>query len=138
MTARHAVSRGPRRGARLQGGLVRQLACLACGVAVWAAFPPLNAWPLAMVGVAGFTLAVRAGSTRSTLLGGWLFGLGMFVPMLSFLRWIGYDAWLILAVGEALWFVLLAWAVRVVQRAPMWPLPVALLWVGEEWLRDRV
>jgi apolipoprotein N-acyltransferase len=91
-----------------------------------------------MVGVAAFALAVRAGSVRSTLLGGWLFGLGTFVPMMSFLRGIGYDAWLILAVGEALWFVLLAAALRVVQRAPGWPLAAALLWVGQEWLRDRV
>jgi apolipoprotein N-acyltransferase len=105
---------------------------------VWGAFPPLNAWPVAVVGVAGFTLAVRGARVRVTVLGGWLFGLGLFVPMLSFLRWIGYDAWLILAVTEALWFVVLALAVRVVTRAPAWPLAVALLWVGEEWLRDRV
>lgn len=123
--------------ARLRS-LVRPGACLASGIAVWMAFPPLNAWPMAMVGVAGFTLAVRGGRLRVALLGGWLFGLGMFVPMLSFLRWIGYDAWLILAVGEALWFVLLALALRWVQRAPLWPVAVALLWVGEEWLRDRV
>jgi len=91
-----------------------------------------------MIGVAGFTLAVRGAGVRMTVLGGWLFGLGMFVPMLSFLRWIGWDAWLILAVGEALWFIVLALAVRLVQRAPGWPLAIALLWVGEEWLRDRV
>lgn len=118
--------------------LIRPGICLVAGVAVWASFPPLNAWPLAILGVAAFTLAVRGGSVRSTLVSGWVFGLGTFVPMLSFLRGIGYDAWLILAVGQALWFVLLAPAVRLVQRAPGWPLAVALLWVGEEWLRDRV
>jgi len=67
-----------------------------------------------------------------------LFGVGMFVPMLSFLRGLGWDAWLVLAVGEALWFSLLALAVSVVQRAPLWPLAVALLWIGQEWARDRV
>ena len=139
MTARHAApdsgSRRPRLGRRQ---LVRPAVCLVAGVGLWAAFPPLNAWPLAMVAVAVFTLAVRNATLRGAALGGWLFGLGSFVPMLSFLRWIGYDAWLILAVAEALWFALLAVAVRQVQRAPLWPLAVALLWVGEEWLRDRV
>jgi apolipoprotein N-acyltransferase len=118
--------------------LGRPAICLLAGIALWTSFPPLNAWPMAMVAVAAFTLAVRDATIRATLVGGWLFGLGSFVPMLSFLRWIGYDAWLILAVGEALWFVLLAVAVRWAQRAPMWPVAVALLWVGEEWLRDRV
>jgi apolipoprotein N-acyltransferase len=123
--------------ARLRS-LVRPAACFISGIAVWLAFPPLNAWPLAMVGVAGLTLAVRGARLRVAALGGWLFGLGMFVPMLSFLRWIGWDAWLILAVTQALWFALLAMALRHVQRAPLWPVAVALLWVGEEWLRDRV
>jgi len=119
-------------------GLARPVGFLAAGVAVWASFPPLDAWPLAIVGVAGFALLVRGAGMRMTLVGGWLFGLGTFVPMLSFLRGIGYDAWFILAVGEALWFAVLAVALRLVQRAPAWPVAVALLWVGEEWLRDRV
>ena len=139
MTARHAASPSGSRRPRLRGRrLVRPGVCLLAGVALWTSFPPLNAWPMAMLAVAGFTLAVRDAPLRATLVGGWLFGLGMFVPMLSFLRWIGYDAWLILAVGEALWFVLLALATRWVQRAPGWPLAIALLWVGQEWLRDRV
>lgn len=138
MTARHAASRLACGGYRRLRPVARPAACLLSGVAVWMGFPPLNAWPLAMVGVAGFTLAVRGARLRPTVLGGWLFGLGLFVPMLSFLRWIGWDAWLILAVGEALWFIVLALAIRLVQRAPGWPLAVALLWVGEEWLRDRV
>lgn len=139
MTARHAASASGARRPRLRGRpAARPGICLAAGVALWTAFPPLNAWPMAMVAVAVFTLAVRDASLRAALAGGWLFGLGTFVPMLSFLRWIGYDAWLILAAGEALWFVLLAAAVRHVHRAPLWPLAVALLWVGEEWLRDRV
>jgi apolipoprotein N-acyltransferase len=139
MTARHAASASGSRRPRLRGRrLARPGICLVAGVALWASFPPLDAWPLAMLAVAAFTLAVRDASVRATIAGGWLFGLGTFVPMLSFLRWIGVDAWLILAVGEALWFVLLALAVRWAQRAPLWPVAVALLWVGEEWLRDRV
>ena len=148
MTARHAAARPQRAPSRLRrvapriGGalrrLVRPVGFVVAGVAVWASFPPLNAWPLAIVGVAGFALLVRGVGVRGALLGGWLFGVGMFVPMLSFLRGLGYDAWLILAVGEALWFALLGVALRSVQQARAWPVAVALLWVGEEWLRDRV
>ena len=118
--------------------IARPAACLLAGVAVWTSFPPVNAWPLAILGVAAFTLAVRGARLRSCLGYGWLFGLGMFVPMLSFLRGLGLDAWLVLAVGEALWFAVLAAATMLVQRAPWWPAGVALLWVAQEWARDRV
>ena len=118
--------------------VVRVVACTLAGVAVWTSFPPLNAWPLAVVGVAVFTVAVRGMRVRSCLGCGWLFGVGMFVPMLSFLRGLGWDAWLVLAAGEALWFALLAVAAMVVQRAPGWPVGIALLWVAQEWARDRV
>ena len=135
MTARHAIAQ-----LRLpaQRELVRAAASVLAGVAVWMAFPPLNVWPLAIAGVAGFTLVVRGVRPRFCLVLGLLFGLGMFVPMLSFLRGLGWDAWLVLAVGESLWFALLAVAVRFVQRFPAWPLAVALLWVAQEWARDRV
>jgi apolipoprotein N-acyltransferase len=118
--------------------MVRLGTSVLAGLAVWTAFPPVNAWPLAIVGVAAFTLAVRAARLRWCLACGTLFGLAMFVPMLSFLRGLGWDAWLVLAVGEALWFGLLAAAVMVVQHAPAWPLAVAMLWVAQEWARDRV
>ena len=102
--------------------MVRLGTSVLAGLAVWTAFPPVNAWPLAIVGVAAFTLAVRAARLRWALVCGLLFGLAMFVPMLSFLRGLGWDAWLVLAVGESLWFALLAVAVRFVQRFPAWPL----------------
>lgn len=118
--------------------LVRPAAAAAAGVLVWTSFPPLNWWPAAWVGVGALTLTVRTGSFRRAALCGWLFGLGMFVPMLSFLRGLGVDAWLVLSVGEALWFALLGPALRRAATLPWWPVAAALLWVTEEWARDRV
>jgi apolipoprotein N-acyltransferase len=93
---------------------------------------------MAFLGVAGLTVCVLGSGRRVAAAAGWLFGVGLFVPMLSFLRDLGVDAWLVLALGEAVWFALLALAVRVAVRVPVWPLLVGCLWVAEEWARSRV
>jgi apolipoprotein N-acyltransferase len=152
--ARHAqADPSPAPATSRRSAVVRSAAAVLAGLAVWASFPPLNWWPAALVGVAGLTAlclpgrgaagggAARPGGggrLRGVALLGWLFGLGMFVPMLSFLRGLGLDAWLILAVVMAGWFALLAVGIRLVARLPLWPLAVGLLWVTEEWARDRV
>jgi apolipoprotein N-acyltransferase len=120
------------------GRLIRPAAAALAGGLVWTSFPPLNWWPAAAVGVAGLALATRGATLRSAAVSGWVFGLALFVPMLSFLRGLGVDAWLVPAVLEALWFVALALALRAVGRLSWWPLAGALLWVGQEWARDRV
>ena len=111
--------------------------CLVAGVAVWTAFPPLSWWPLAMVGAAVFALAVHDLRLRWAALSGFAFGLGQFVPMLSFLRGLGVDAWLVLALIESLWFVLFAVVIAVVGRRRWWPVALPFLWVGQEFVRDR-
>ena len=125
-------ARGPRSAA------VRCAVAALAGLAVWTTFPPLNWWFLAPPAVAAFALAVQGAGKRLSALAGFLFGLAMFVPMLSFLRGLGVDAWFVLAVGESLWFLLLALAIRGVQRRPWWPLALPLLWVAQEFARDRV
>jgi apolipoprotein N-acyltransferase len=134
MPPRHASGPGHRGGPTP----LRLLAAVLCGVAVWTSFPPLNWWPMALVGVAGLTGCVWGSGRRVAAAAGWLFGVGLFVPMLSFLRGLGVDAWLVLALGEAVWFVLLALGIRVAVRSPAWPVVVACLWVAEEWARSRV
>ena len=117
---------------------VRLVTAVGCGVAVWTSFPPLNWWPMAVLGVAGLTGCVWGSGRRVAAAAGWLFGVGMFVPMLSFLRGLGIDAWLVLALGMAVWFALLALAIRLAVRTAAWPLVVAGLWVAQEWARSRV
>jgi apolipoprotein N-acyltransferase len=120
--------------------LVRYAAALTCGIAIWTSFPPLGWWPAGILGVAGLTLTIRTAPTwRSSASQGFLAGLGFWVPMMSFLRGgFGFAAWGAVAVVESLWFVLLALALRAVLRARWWPLSTALVWVGQEFLRDRV
>jgi apolipoprotein N-acyltransferase len=104
---------------------------------IWAAFPPLNWWPAAMAGVAGMALTVRGRRLRGAAGLGYLAGLGMWVPTVSFLRPIGIDAWIAVALIESLWFMVLAMALGLVGRLRAWPLAVGLLWVGQEFLRNR-
>lgn len=117
--------------------LVRPLAAIGSGVALWSAFPPLNWWPAAVVGVAGMALVVRGRRIRGAAGLGMLTGLGMWVPTVSFLQPIGLDAWIAVALIEALWFVGLGVALVLVGRLRWWPIASALVWVGEEFLRDR-
>lgn len=113
------------------------LVCLAAGVAVWTAFPPLSWWPLAIAGVALFALTVQGLRLRWAALSGFAFGLGQFVPMLSFLRGLGVDAWLVLALIESIWFLLVGLVLVVVGRRRWWPVALPFLWVGQEFVRDR-
>src|SRR3954451_12359719 len=88
--------------------LARFLTCAGAGVLTWTSFPPLSWWWAAIVAVAALLIALRGVSLRLAAGLGLLYGLGVFVPMLSFLRGIGSDAWLVVAVIESLWFVLVA------------------------------
>lgn len=117
----------------------RCAAALLSGFAVWTSFPPLGWWPAGIVGVAGLTLTLRSAPSKRSVAGlGYLAGVGLWVPLLSFLRGYGLDAWLGLALLESVWFLLLAMALRIVLRTRWWPLTTALAWVGQEFLRDRV
>jgi apolipoprotein N-acyltransferase len=119
--------------------LPRCAAALLAGFAVWTSFPPLGWWPAGIVGVAILTVTLRSAPSRRAAAGlGYLAGLGLWVPLLSFLRGYGIDAWAAVALIESLWFLLLGLALRVVLRGRWWPLTSALMWVGQEFLRDRV
>ena len=117
--------------------LSRAAACVAAGVLTWMSFPPVSWWWASIAGVAVLLLVVRDRRGRAAAALGYLFGLGMFVPMLAFLRGIGVDAWLVVAAVESLWFALLALAVAILGRRPWWPLAAPAAWIAVEWLRDR-
>src|SRR3954469_3225799 len=139
MPARHASDQTARGSFDVGTSPWARLAlAVAGGVLVWCSFPPVDFWPAAVAGVAALTVAVLGSSWPVAAVSGWLFGLAMFVPMLSFLRGLGVDAWLVLAVAEAVWFALLGPATRAVGVLPGWPVVVGLLWVAQEWARDRV
>src|SRR5262249_17390035 len=113
------------------------LAAVAGGLALTAAFPPVGAWPLAPLGPALLVLALQGRRLRSSLLAGLLFGLALFVPLLSWRINVAWSAWAALAIAEAVIFALLCAGQRVLLSLRAWPVAVAGWWVAAEALRAR-
>ena len=113
------------------------LLSVAGGLAVFASFPPLDAWPLAAVGPALLVIALTGRSLRGSFGCGLVFGLALFVPLLTWLLNVAWYAWAALAGSEAVIFALLAVGQRLLLRLPFWPTAVAGWWVLAEGFRDR-
>jgi apolipoprotein N-acyltransferase len=108
------------------------------GLVTYAAFPPLALRPLAPVGVALLLAAVQRQPVRRGALLGLGYGLAFFVPLLAWLQTgAGTNAWLILAVLEALVLALCGAGLALVSRLPLWPLWAAAVLVAEEAVRGR-
>ena len=113
------------------------LAAVAGGLALTAAFPPAGVWPLAPLGPALLVVALQGRSLRASVLAGLLFGLALFVPLLSWLINVAWYAWAALAIAEAVIFALLCAGQRVLLSLRAWPVAVAGWWVAAEALRGR-
>ncbi|MGD0064855.1 MAG: apolipoprotein N-acyltransferase [Streptosporangiaceae bacterium] len=113
------------------------LIAVAGGLATYAAFPPVDAWPLAAAGPALLVVALTGRSLRSSFGCGLAFGLAMFLPLLYWLVNEAWYAWVALAVALALIFAVLALGQRMLLRLPFWPVAVAGWWVAAEGVRDR-
>ncbi|MDI1463616.1 apolipoprotein N-acyltransferase [Catellatospora sp. KI3] len=113
------------------------------GLALLVSFPPYGLWWAAPLGVAGLALAVHGRRLRAGAGLGLITGLVFFAPLLSWTNLhVGYAPWLLLAVFQATYLLLLgmalAWASPLAARRPgLWPPAVALLWTAQEALRDR-
>ncbi|MFA1547125.1 apolipoprotein N-acyltransferase [Actinomadura chokoriensis] len=127
---------GLRRGGR--AGWPRILLALAAGLLMWPAFPPIDLTPLAPLGIALLTLALRGRTART---GAWLAfvaGAAFFLPVLEGISRVGPDGWIILSLVQAAYFLPLGAGIAVVARLPGWPVWTAALWVCEELIRGRV
>jgi len=113
------------------------LAAVAGGLILTAAFPPAGAWPLAPLGPALLVVALQGRSLRASFVVGLLFGLALFVPLLSWLINLAWYAWAALAIAEAVIFAVLAVGQRMLLSLRAWPVAVAGWWVAAEALRDR-
>lgn len=125
-----------------------QLTSALSGLLLVAAFPPIGWWWLAPLCVAGFTLSARGaaslrarrGLRRPAVAGAWAglwFGLGFCILMFQWVTSVGTDAWIVLGIVEAFYFVPLGAGTAAVGRlrgAVLWQ---ALLWIAEEAARDR-
>ena len=113
------------------------LLSLAGGLAVFASFPPLDVWPLAVAGPALLVIALTGRTLRGSFGCGLVFGLALFVQLLSWLINVAWYAWAALAGAEAVIFAILCVGQRLLLDLPFWPGTVAAWWVAAEALRDR-
>ena len=113
------------------------LISIAGGLALYASFPPADAWPLAVLGPALLVIALTGRSLRASFGCALAFGLAQFVPLLSWLINEAWYAWAALAGAEAVIFAVLAIGQRLLLRLPYWPVAVAGWWVLVEGVRDR-
>jgi apolipoprotein N-acyltransferase len=141
ISAQAAAASGARTGQPgVSGGLRTRwalLVSLAGGLATSASFPPLDVWPLAFLGPGLLVVALAGRRLRSSFGCGLVFGLALFVPLLSWLLNVAWYAWATLAGAEALIFALLCLGQRLLLELPGWPALVAAWWVAAEALRDR-
>ncbi|MFI6503665.1 apolipoprotein N-acyltransferase [Nonomuraea typhae] len=116
--------------------LARVAAAAAGGFLLFLAFPPLDWWWSAPIGIALFTLSVYGCRPRRAAWLGYLAGLVFLLPALQWVGPIGVDAWLALVGVEALFYAAWAFSARLSFRLPWWPLWAAALWVLMEWGRS--
>ncbi len=121
-------------GFRLRWAL---LLAIAGGLATYAAFPPVGAWPLAAAGPALLVLALTGRSLRGSFGCGVAFGFALFVPLLSWLINEAWYVWFALAAALTVIFAVLVIGQRLLLRLPGWPAAVAGWWVVAEAIRDR-
>ncbi|WP_213456823.1 apolipoprotein N-acyltransferase [Rhizomonospora bruguierae] len=122
--------------------LLGLVGAVASGGALLLAFPPYNLWWLAPVGVALLALAVHGRRARVGFGLGFVAGLALFLPLLSWTNLhTGRLPWVLLCLAEAAYLGLLgaltAFVGPVLRRAPAWPVVIGGLWVAQEALRDR-
>lgn len=120
------------------------------GLALAAAFPPLNLWPLALVGLIPLMALARRLTPRRALVAGWIWGLALFLGLMYWLTVVftayGGLSWPLAVVTlmifawylgayPAVWACLLSW-----WGASPWVMLVAapLAWAGLEWLRGQI
>ena len=125
----------------------RLLLAVLAGVALVFAFPDHDLWWLAPVGVALLALSTVGARPRDGALLGFVTGLVFFLTTLHWSGiYVGNLPWIALGVSQAVFMIPLGAVCAFLQgvtrrppgRARVRPLVVALAWVGQEALRDRV
>ncbi|MEY9844688.1 apolipoprotein N-acyltransferase [Streptacidiphilus sp. BW17] len=128
----------PSRLARIRAGLPRTGLAALCGALLALSFPSVGIWPLSIVAVTGLALLTYRRTLKQAAWTGIVFGAVFMFWLLIWIDVIGYDAWVLLALAEAVFVMLMAMGQAAVSRLPAWPLWTACLWVTQEWARDRV
>lgn len=121
------------------GRLLRAGTAAGAGLLLYVGAPPRGLWWLALVVFAMLWAVLYGRPARAGFGYGLAFGLGFFVPLLSWAgQYVGPLPWLALATVEALVLALAGAGVAVVSRMPAAPLWAAGVWVAAEALIARV
>ncbi len=133
-----AVESSPQAPPTVRSSLLPRVAgSLLGGVLLVLAFPPYDLMWLAPVAVALMTLAWHGVRARRGFWLGYVSGATFLVWHLSWMRVIGDDAWLLLALVFALAIAIVGAAVAATSGLRLWPLAVPAMWVAAEALRGR-
>jgi apolipoprotein N-acyltransferase len=107
------------------------------GAALAAAFPPVGAAWLAPPAVAAVTLSAYRCTVVMGAYAGLAAGLAFFLPLLSWLRSVGADAWIAVGLAQALSVAALGAGCALVTRRRGWIVGISGLWVLQEAVRGR-
>jgi apolipoprotein N-acyltransferase len=121
----------------VRNGWVAAGVAAASGLAGVTAFPRFGWWPMAIVSIAGLTVAVHGRGTRGGLGLGYLYGWAFFGPLLAWTGTYVGPVWLLLPFAEAAFCAAVGVALTRLVRLPGAPVWMACAWVAEEALRDR-
>ena len=118
--------------------LLRVVVVLLAGVALGLSWQPYGLWPLLIVGIPAFTLAVRGVRPAAAFGLGYLFGLTMLTLAVSWVHVLGTWIAAVLIIFMALFFGLLGLTLTLVGRLRWWPLATACCWVLIEYAYSRI
>ncbi|WP_226899560.1 apolipoprotein N-acyltransferase [Nonomuraea phyllanthi] len=118
--------------------LGRVVAGVLGGIALYAAFPPLDWWLCSPLGIALIVLSLYGTRPRRAAWLGYLMAAVFLFPTLAWVRTIGDDVWLMLVGTESVFYAAMAALAALVFRLRAWPLWFAGLWVLMEWARGLV
>jgi apolipoprotein N-acyltransferase len=111
---------------------------LLSGIALGLSWQPFGVWPLMLVGIPAFTLAVRGTRLINAFGLGYLFGLAMLALAVSWVHVLGTWVAVALIIFMSLFFGLLGLATSLVGRLRWWPLATACCWVLIEYAYSRI
>jgi apolipoprotein N-acyltransferase len=111
---------------------------LLAGVAVGLSWEPYGLWPLMLVGIPVFTLAIRGVRPLNAVGLGYLFGLAMLALAISWVHVLGTWVAVVLIIFMSLFFGLLGLATSVAGRLRWWPIATACCWVLIEYAYSRI
>jgi apolipoprotein N-acyltransferase len=111
---------------------------LLAGVAVGLSWQPYGVWPLMLLGIPAFTLAVRGVRLLNAFGLGYLFGLAMLALAISWVHVLGTWVAAVLIIFMSLFFGMLGLATTLVGRLRWWPVAAACCWVLIEYAYSRI